>query len=153
MNQGQIQNTEPMKYGDIPKTYNRLLALYPLRPIHSNAELEHATTIIDRMAGHDLNADQADYLDALSTLVEAYENAHYPHDAPTISGLDALRALLDDHGMGVADFARLLGVHRSMGSKLLEGERLLTTRHLKILSDRFKVSADLFLGRQRDDGA
>jgi antitoxin component HigA of HigAB toxin-antitoxin module len=42
----------------------------------------------------------------------------------------------------------LLGVHRSMGSKLLKGERALTARHLKMLSDRFKVSADLFLDRQ-----
>jgi antitoxin component HigA of HigAB toxin-antitoxin module len=32
-----------------------------------------------------------------------------------------------------------------MGSKLLQGERALTARHLKILSERFKVSADLFL--------
>jgi antitoxin component HigA of HigAB toxin-antitoxin module len=34
-----------------------------------------------------------------------------------------------------------------MGSKLLKGERALTARHLKILSDQFKVSADVFLDR------
>jgi HTH-type transcriptional regulator / antitoxin HigA len=142
-----------MRYEDIPKTYSRLLAIHPLRPIHNNAELDHATAIVDRMAGHDLNVDQADYLDVLSTLVEAYENAHHPLDDPAISGLDALRALLDDHGMDAADLARLLGVHRSMGAKLLKGERALTTRHLKILSERFKVSADLFLDRQGSDCA
>lgn len=152
MNQGQSQNTTPVRYEDIPKTYNRLLAMQPLRPIRNDMELEHATEIIDMLAGHDLNADQADYLDALSTLVEAYEHAHHPLDDPAICGLDALRALLDDHGMGAADLARLLGVHRSMGSKLLKGERALTTRHLKILSDRFKVSADLFLDRWGHDG-
>jgi HTH-type transcriptional regulator/antitoxin HigA len=137
-----------VRYEDIPKTYNRLSAMHPLRPIHNDVELDHATEIIDMMAGHDLNADQADYLDALSTLVEAYENAHHPLDDPAICALDALRALLDDHGMGAIDLARLLGVHRSMGAKLLKGERALTTRHLKILSDHFKVSADLFLDRQ-----
>ena len=100
------------------------------------------------LAGHDLNTELADYLEVLSMLVEAYENAHHPLDDPAISGLDALRALLDDHGMAAADLARLLGVHRSMGAKLLKGERALTTRHLKILSERFKVSADLFLNRQ-----
>ena len=146
MSQEGRQSTTSVRYEDIPNTYNQLLALHPLRPIHNDVELAHATAIIDRLAGHALNADQADYLDVLSTLVEAYENAHDPLEAPTICGLDALRALLDEHGMRAADLARLLGVHRSMGAKLLKGERSLTSRHLHILSERFKVSAALFLG-------
>ncbi len=148
MSQGRRHNTTPVRYEEIPKTYNRLLAMHPLRPIHNDVELGQATEIIDKMAGHELNADQADYLDVLSTLVGAYESAHYPLDEPTICGLDALRALLDDHGMNATNLAHLLGVHRSMGSKLLKGERALTSRHLQILSDRFKVSTDLFLDRR-----
>src|SRR5947208_12796097 len=123
MSQERRQNTTLMRSEDVPKTYDQLLAMHPLRPIHNDAELEHATEIIDILAGHDLNADQADYLDVLSTLVEAYENTHYPLDDPAICGLDALRALLDDHGMSATDLAGLLGVHRRMGSKLLKGKR------------------------------
>ena len=147
MGQEQRRNMTPVRYEAIPKTYDQLLTMHPLRPIHNDVELEHATEIIDILAGHDLNADQADYLDVLSTLIEAYENTHYPLDDPAICGLDALRALLDDHGMSAADLARLLGVHRSMGSKLLKGERALTARHLQTLGERFKVSAALFLDR------
>jgi HTH-type transcriptional regulator/antitoxin HigA len=149
MSQERRQNTTLMRYEDIPKTYDQLLAMHPLRPIHNDVELEHATAMIDILAGHALNADQADYLDVLSTLVEAYENTHYSLNDPTICGLDALQALLDEHGMNAADLARLLGVHRSMGSKLLKGERALTARYLKMLSERFKVSADLFLDRYK----
>src|SRR5262245_8648584 len=105
MSHGQHQNTTLMRYEDIPKTYDQLLALYALRPIHNDMELDQATEIIDMLAGHDLNADQADYLDALSTLVEAYENARHPLADPAICGLDALRALLAEHGMGAADLA------------------------------------------------
>jgi antitoxin component HigA of HigAB toxin-antitoxin module len=54
--------------------------------------------------------------DALSTLVEAYEDAHHPLDDPVISGLDALRALLDDHGVDGANLGRLRGAHCSMRS-------------------------------------
>ena len=147
MSQGQRQNTMLIRYEDVPKTYNRLLAMHPLRPIHNDVELEHATEIIDILAGHDLNADQADYLDVLSTLVEAYESTHDPLDDPALCGLDVLRSLLAEHGMSAADLARLLGVHRSMGSKLLKGERALTARHLQTLCERFKVSAALFLDR------
>jgi HTH-type transcriptional regulator/antitoxin HigA len=147
MSQGQSHNTTPVSYAAIPKTYDQLLAMHPLRPIHNDAELGHATEIIDILAGHDLNADQADYLDVLSTLVEAYEDIHAPLADPAVCGLNALRALLDEHGMNAADLARLLGVHRSMGSKLLKGARALTTHHLQILSERFKVRADFFLDR------
>jgi HTH-type transcriptional regulator/antitoxin HigA len=147
MSQGRRQNTMPVQYADIPQTYDRLLALHPLRPIHNDMELEHATMIIDMLAGHDLNVDQTDYLDVLSTQVEAYENTHDPLDDPALCGLDILRALLAEHGMSAADLARLLGVHRSMGSKLLKGERTLTARHLQKLAERFKVSATLFLER------
>jgi len=148
MSQERRQNTTLMRYEDVPKTYDQLLAMHPLRPIHNDVELGHATEMIDLLAGHDLNADQTDYLDVLSTLVEAYEHTHYPLDELAICGLDALRALLEDHGMSATDLARLLGVHRSMGSKLLKGERALTARHLTMLSERFKVSANLFLDRQ-----
>jgi HTH-type transcriptional regulator / antitoxin HigA len=147
MSQEQRRHMTPVRYEAIPKTYDQLLAMHPLRPIHSDMEREHATEMIDILAGHDLNADQADYLDVLSTLVEAYENVHNPLHDPAFSGLDVLRVLLDEHGMGAADLARLLGVHRSMGSKLLKGERALTARHLQTLSERFKVNAALFLGR------
>jgi HTH-type transcriptional regulator / antitoxin HigA len=147
MSRERPQNMMLMRYEDVPKTYDQLLAMHPLRPIHNDVELDHATEMIDILAGRDLNADQADYLDVLSTLVEAYETTHDPLDDPAICGLDALRALLDEHGMGAADLARLLGVHRSMGSKLLKGDRALTARHLQILSERFKVNAALFLNR------
>src|ERR1700694_2773345 len=94
MSQEQRCNMTPVSYEAIPKTYDQLLAMHPLRPIHNDEELAHATEIIDILAGHELNADQADYLDVLSTLVEVYEKAHYPLHDPAICGLDALRALL-----------------------------------------------------------
>ena len=58
MSHKQRQNTTTMQYEAIPKTYDQLLALYALRPIHNDRELEQATEIIDILAGHDLNADQ-----------------------------------------------------------------------------------------------
>ena len=128
----------------LPKTYDALMGLHPVRPIHHDRALKQAVAVLDRMAGHALNPDQEDYLDALSTLVEEYERTRHRIE-PKISGRTALRALLAEHGMIAADLARLLGVHRSLGSKLLTGERALTISHLKILSEHFKVSADLFL--------
>ena len=47
--------------------------------------------------------------------------------------------------MNASDLARLLGVHPTMGSKILRGQRALTVDHLRKLSARFKVSPRLFI--------
>lgn len=47
--------------------------------------------------------------------------------------------------MSASNLARLLGVHASMGSKILKRERALTVDHLRLLSARFKVRADTFM--------
>jgi HTH-type transcriptional regulator / antitoxin HigA len=56
-----------------------------------------------------------------------------------------LKHLLAEHGMSAADLARLLGVHVSMGSKILGGERTLTVAHIRKLGRRFRVSPALFI--------
>jgi antitoxin component HigA of HigAB toxin-antitoxin module len=47
--------------------------------------------------------------------------------------------------MNASDLARLLGVHASMGSKILKGERSLTVGDLRRLGDHFRVSPELFM--------
>jgi len=46
--------------------------------------------------------------------------------------------------MSATDLANLLGVHASMGSKILKGERKLTADHLRKLTERFGVEASMF---------
>ena len=132
-------------FAKLPKNYEGLVRMHMLRPIHDEVGLTNATEVIDAMAGHKLNGDQEAYLEALSTLVEAYEEEHHPFDDSKITGLQALKCLLEENRINAADLARLLGVDRSLGVRILTGERRLTADHLRILSKRFKVSADLFL--------
>ncbi|MBM4017929.1 MAG: helix-turn-helix domain-containing protein [Planctomycetes bacterium] len=47
--------------------------------------------------------------------------------------------------MNASDLTSLLGVHASMGSKILKGERSLTVEHLRKLAERFKVSPEVFM--------
>jgi HTH-type transcriptional regulator/antitoxin HigA len=62
-----------------------------------------------------------------------------------MSGIDILKSLLEDHGMSISDFSRLIGVHRSIGTRILKGERNLTIAHIKALCERFKVGPEWFL--------
>lgn len=128
----------------LPRTYGALVAVLPPRPIHDDIDLTNATEMIDRLAGFDLNTDQEDYLEALSTFVEAYEADRFPIDDSRITPLEALKTLLDEHGMTASDLGRLLG-NRTLGAAILAGRRNLSKAHIKKLAGHFKVEPGLFL--------
>ena len=128
----------------LPKTYRELVALLPPRPIHDDVDLHSTFEIIDRMAGFKLNADQEDYLEAISTFVEAYEAARFPMGGSSLAPLEALKALLAEHDMNASDLVRLLG-NRTLGAAVLSGRRALSKSHVKKLAEHFKVDPGLFL--------
>lgn len=135
--------TKTTKKKTFPKTYKGLLNLFMLRPIHDKVELKNAIEVIDMLAGHELNQEQEDYLEALSILVEAYENEH--HKVRAKSPIDVIKFLLDENGLNASDLGRILNCSRSLGSKLLKAERSLTAKHIKRLSERFSVNPALFI--------
>jgi len=135
---------EKIEFAGLPKDYAGLCRLLTPRPIHDKAEFENVTEITDKMAGHRLTADQEDYFDLLCRLIEDYEKER-GLPAPKVTGLEALRRLLEANDMSAADLARLLGVHRTLGAMILRGERQLTLAHVRKLAKHFSVSADLFL--------
>ena len=128
----------------LPTTYAALVTMLPPRPIHDDLDLANAMEVIDRMAGFSLNADQEDYLEALATFVEAYEAERFAMDDSQLTPLDALKALLAEHGMNASDLGRLLG-NRTLGTPILSGRRALSKAHIKKLAEHFKVEPGLFL--------
>ena len=135
----------PIDFGSLPDTFEQLCRYHPPRPIHDDRELENLTEIVDAMAGHELNADQADYLDLLSTLVDRYEQEHHPMDTSGVSGVDLLRHLMDEHGLAASDVAEVLDVDRSLVAHVLNGNRSLTWHHAKALSERFGLPPSAFM--------
>lgn len=118
----------------------------PPQAILDDVHLENTVEMIDDlMASGKLTKGQALYLETLVQLVQAYEASNHAIDISDISGIDSLKHLMNENGMSASDLARLLGVHASMGSKILKGDRSLTVEHLKKLSHRFKVSPVLFI--------
>ena len=130
----------------LPRSFNDLVAMMPPHAIMDNVHYENTVEVIDHlMATGKLSKGQELYLETLVQLVQAYEAKHHAIDTTDLSGIDALRQLLADSDMNASDLARLLGVHPSMGSKILKGERSLTVEHLRKLADRFKVRPELFM--------
>lgn len=132
----------------LPRRFEELVQLMPPQAILDEVQYANTLDLIDRlMSSGQLAKGQAIYLETLVQLVQAYEAEHQAIDTSDISGLDSLRHLLEENQMNASDLARLLGVHPSLGSKILKGERSLTVDHIRQLSKRFKVNPQLFIGQ------
>lgn len=128
----------------LPGRFEELVRMMPPQAIVDDTHCENTTEIIDRlMASGKLTQGQESYMETLVQLVQSYEASH--HSLDTRKGIPALKHLLVQSSMNASDLARLLGVHVSMGSKILKCERALTVDHIKMLSTRFKVRAELFM--------
>jgi HTH-type transcriptional regulator/antitoxin HigA len=136
-------STGTIRFDDLPTTYEGLVQLHMPRPIHDEVELENATDLIDLMAGHDLSADQEDYLDLLSDLVAKYEEGTSPIGEGA-APREVLAWLIEEHGMSITELGKLLG-DRSLGSRILSGERSLSKSHIRIVAEHFKVSPAAFI--------
>ena len=141
-----MPTTKRVNRKKLPGRFDALVRLMPPRAIMDDVHHENTLEMIDRlMAAGKLSKGQALYMETLVQLVQAYEARVDAIDTSDISGIDSLKHLLDENKMSGADLARLLGVHPSMGSKILKAERSLTVDHLRTLSKRFKVNPQLFL--------
>jgi HTH-type transcriptional regulator/antitoxin HigA len=78
--------------------------------------------------------------------VETYEHAHVA--IPPISGVEAVRYLMEENGLAQADLVPLLGT-ASRVSEVLAGKRRLTLAHITRLAERFGVPADVFIERAK----
>ena len=123
--------------------YLALVHAFPLVSIRNDTHLDAAVAVIDRLLDHQPHSlAQEEYLGALTDLVEIYESAHVV--IPATTGVEALRYLMDEHGLTQAELASLFGAP-SIVSEVLSGKRRLALSHITRLAERFGVPADVFI--------
>ena len=129
----------------LPKDYLGLCQRYVPRPLHNAADYAAARQAIEPLVGFAdrLTADQTDYIEAVSSFIEAYDQTRvkWPKGTP----LDTLNFLLEQHNLTAADLSRLLGADRSLGPKILRGERRLTVDHIRTLAKHWNIEPGLLL--------
>lgn len=130
-------------YARLPRTYAGLMAMHLLRPIHDQTDADNAVEIIDLLAGHRLNAEQADYFDLLSDLYERWESVQFPMSGAR--GAELLRLVLAERGEGGTTLGRLLGVDASLAYRILRGERQLTALQIRKLVDHYGLDGAALL--------
>lgn len=132
----------------LPARFDALARIMLPQAIVGETHYTSTLAMIDcLMSQRTLTKGQALYLETLVQLVQAYEAKHHPVD--TIRGIETLKHLLEENHLTAADLSRLLGVHASMGSKILKGERSLTVDHIVALAERFAVRPDVFIDQRQ----
>jgi HTH-type transcriptional regulator / antitoxin HigA len=80
-------------------------------------------------------------LDTLATLVEAYDEEHYP--MPDVSGAEMLAFFMEEHGLTQAEMTEIGS--QGVVSEVLTGKRELNVRQIRALAKRFHVSPAVFV--------
>lgn len=119
---------------------------FPLMSIRDDRHLAQAQEVIDVLLQTDLDQGEQDYLDALSDLVESYEDAHIK--IPDASEADILHELMRQHHLSQAKLAQAVGISQSTISSVLTGDRTLTRAHIESLASYFAVSPAAFMRQQ-----
>lgn len=135
----------PTAFASMPKDYQGLVMMFMPRAIHDRIDYQNTMEVIDALAGHELTDEQELFLDTLSTLAAAYEDEHYAIATSGLSPVEALRYLIEEHKMTADDLGRFLG-ERTLGSKLLRGQRKIGLKYAKALARKFAVDVSIFIG-------
>ena len=131
--------------GRTEEEYLTLVRRFPLESIHDDTHLEAAMQVIDGLVDHlsTLSVAEKMYLGALSDLVATYEDKHV--EIPPMSGIDALRFLMEINELSQTDLARIIERPPSTISEVLSGKRRLALPHIQRLAAHFGLPTDVFL--------
>jgi len=117
--------------------------------INNEDDYNNALTLMDELIeDYDENHD---LIHVLSATINAWEDSstEFQDFNKRIEDLPAdvslLKLLMEQHGLGVADFPEL--GDKSHLSRILNNERSLTKNHILILSEKFNISPALFFER------
>jgi HTH-type transcriptional regulator / antitoxin HigA len=109
-----------------------------LTSIHSKDNLQAAQAVMDGLLSQGkLSAGEELYLDALSDLVAAYEDAHFRIEPA--SDADMLRHLMATKGISQAELHRSTKIAKSTISEILAGKKTFSRQLIRTLAEFFEV--------------
>jgi len=113
-----------------------------LKPIRSKAGYEAAMVEIERLWGARSGTPEGDRLDILATLVDAYENEHYPMDPP--DPIEAIKFRMEQRGLTRKDLADILG-SRTRVAEVLNRRRGLSINMIRRLHEKLGISVEVLI--------
>src|SRR5688500_15580925 len=94
-----------------------------LKPIRSEKDYKAALADLKKVWGAKAGTAEADRLDVLSTLIDAYEDEHFPMDPP--DPIEAIKFRMEQQGLTRKDLEPLIGT-RTRVAEVLNRRRSLS---------------------------
>ena len=113
-----------------------------IKPIKIEADYEAALKEIEQLWGASYGSPEGDKLDVLVTLVEAYEEEHYPIPPP--DPIEAILHYMENQGLSEQDLEPYLG-SRPYVSEVLNRQRSLSLDMIRKLHKELGIPADILV--------
>ena len=117
-----------------------------IQPIKNVADYEAALERIHELMDAERNTPEGDELEVLALVIDAYEDTHYPIDAP--DPIDFLKDVMEFQGYAQKDLARLLN-SRPRASEILNRQRPLTLSMIRLISQDWQVPTEPLIREYR----
>ncbi|OUL32250.1 helix-turn-helix domain-containing protein [Nostoc sp. 106C] len=112
------------------------------RPIRTEADYHAALAEIERLFNAKVNTPEYDRLEVLTTLVEAYEQKHYPIEPP--DPIAAILYYLESRGLSQHDLEAVIGTQVQI-SEILNRQQPLTLDMIRLLHQQLGIPADVLI--------
>jgi HTH-type transcriptional regulator/antitoxin HigA len=134
-----------MKTGFDPRAYASLLVEYLPSSVETEEENERLIEAAGRLIkkGKGRSPEEEKLLNLLVTLIEDFEEKHYPIGAVSNPAV-ALRELMREHDLKQTDLVDIFGSQGTV-SQVLNGKREISKAQARKLSTRFRLPVDLFI--------
>lgn len=113
-----------------------------IKPIRNDEDLHEAFKRLEEIFQAEPKTPEYDELEILTTLIEVYENKHYP--IGPANPIEAIKFRMEQQGLNPRDLEPYIGTSGRV-SEILNGKRSLSLRMIKRLHDGLHIPYESLL--------
>lgn len=113
-----------------------------IRPIKTEEDYDLALERVNILFDAKPNTEEGDELDILVTLIEKYEQIHYPIPEP--DPIEAIKFVMEQRGLTDNDLGILLN-SRSRVSEIFKRKRALSITQIRVLTKELQIPASILI--------
>ncbi|PJZ64050.1 transcriptional regulator [Leptospira wolffii] len=113
-----------------------------IKPIKSAKDHELALREIEKLWDAKKNTPEYDKLDILITLVDSYENKHFPIETP--DPIEAIKSVMEEKNLKNVDLGNWIG-GRSRATEILNKKRKLTLEMIRKINKNLGIPTEILV--------